>query len=481
MPAGLAMYASRGRWAVAAHLMLMNRLLLAVAARRIRRIMFFMPPRHGKSTMISLYFPAWYLGTFPDHSAILTSYESSYASTWGGRVRDLMNEYGPALWGLRAGRHGRRAADDWLLDSTVEGRAVMGGMRSAGIGSGLTGRGGDLIIIDDPIKDQEQAQSARFRQRAWDWYQSVLYTRKEPDAVEVLIMTRWHEDDLAGRLLDAGDEADDPWTVISLPAIAEGPDPMGRSVGEALWPERWPLESLIRARHNQDPYWWAALYQQRPAPIGGGMFQKRHWRFWRPADMDLRPVGLHIPGEGTLQIEPVPIPARLDAVAQHWDLTFDSASSYVVGHVWARAGADLFLMDEERGRWEFPGQVEAIERLSARWPAAQTKYLEDAANARAVAATLRRTVGGFILIPAQGDKQARAAPASLRIQSGNLYLPHPAIAPWVLDYIDELGAFPAAANDDRVITTAQAVRMMLPQTDPRGRISVGSRSSRTVR
>ena len=231
-PAGLARYATQGRWILAPHLELLNRKLVDLAAGQIRRLLVTMPPRHGKSELCSVYLPAWYLGNYPERRIILASYESDFAASWGRRVRDVLEQHGQHLFEVSL-RADSAAAYRWDLDGYT------GGMIAVGVGGAATGRGADLFIIDDPVKSPEEAQSQTMSRRIWDWYRGVARTRLEPGGAMLLIMTRWSEDDLAGRLL--ADRDGEAWEVLNLPALAEDDDPIGRVPGEALWPERFPL------------------------------------------------------------------------------------------------------------------------------------------------------------------------------------------------------------------------------------------------
>lgn len=225
--------------------------------------MVFCPPRHGKSELISRYLPAWYLGTRPTENVILTSHTYDLAAEFSGTARDLLAEYGGHFGNVSMDRS-TWAKDHWKLRAG-------GGMRAAGVGGPITGSGANLFIIDDPIKDAEQATSPAYRDRLWNWWESTASTRLEPGGRVVLMHTRWHDEDLAGRLLR---EQPDRWRVISLPAIAgdDGADLLGRLPGQALWPERWPLETLKQIQKDKTPYWWQAMYQQRP-----GLFGENSW------------------------------------------------------------------------------------------------------------------------------------------------------------------------------------------------------------
>lgn len=247
---------------MARHLSLLNQDLIDVATGRCRRLLVCMPPRHGKSTLTSHYFPAWFVGRWPEKRVILSSYEADFAAGWGRKVRDTLDEFGPELFGV-AVRGDSAAANRW----DVVGAG--GGMITAGVGGPITGRGADLLLIDDPVKNAEDARSPTLRAKAWDWYQSTAHTRLEPGGSAVLIMTRWHADDLAGRVLKNAAERGESWRVRKLPAVAGDGDQLGRQAGEALWPQRWPAAELREIERTIGPYWWQTLYQQNECPEGG--------------------------------------------------------------------------------------------------------------------------------------------------------------------------------------------------------------------
>src|SRR5579871_6424147 len=275
-PAAFAHTTSGGRWHLAPHLALINRYLLALAARQITRLIITLPPRHGKSSIISRYLPAWWLGTFPDQNVILMSYGADLATFWSARSREVFDRWGPACFRLhtdsrsRAGGHWGVAGHD-------------GWMEAVGVGGSITGKGAHLMVVDDPIKNAEEADSPLMREKTWDWFNSTAYTRLEPGGVCVVIVTRWHQDDMVGRIIKemAENPAAEKWTVINLPALAvtdEQPFPhgIGRKTGEALWPARYDLTALTRIRNRLTTRWWNALYMQRPTPPEGGMF-KAEW------------------------------------------------------------------------------------------------------------------------------------------------------------------------------------------------------------
>ncbi len=236
------------------------------------------PPQHGKSQYFSRWAAAWYLGTRPDNRLILASYNSSFARDWGRGVRDVLFEHGERYFGIRL-RRDNKSASAW----SIEGR--IGGMQTSGPGSGTTGKPADLFIIDDPLKDAVEAQSEHKRQAVWDWYESVVDTRLQPGGVVVVIATRWHNEDLSGRLLAKTKVGGLPVSLLNLPALAEEGDAIGRREGEALWPSRFGRSFLEQKREGKTPYWWNALYQQRPTQHEGAewpdhYFDKILTQYW---------------------------------------------------------------------------------------------------------------------------------------------------------------------------------------------------------
>ena len=231
-----------------------------------------MPPRHGKSVITSSIFPAWYLGRHPERHVIFATYGQEFSDDFGRRVRNFIAD--PAH---------RAIFPNCSLseDSTAAHRfntTAGGAYFAVGRGGSITGRGAHLLLIDDPIKDHEEANSETIRKALHEWYASVAYTRLTPDGAIIIIQTRWHEDDLAGWLLR--EHASENWDVLSLPAIAEQ-DESFRKEGEALWPETYPVDTLNRIREAVGGAAWASLYQQRPAAAEGAIFKRTWWRSYR--------------------------------------------------------------------------------------------------------------------------------------------------------------------------------------------------------
>lgn len=245
----------------------------AVRRGEIKRLMVAMPPRHGKSELVSRRFPAYCIGHRPKLEIISASYNSDMANDFGRDVRSIVADtaYAELFPEVRL-LADSRAADRW---HTSTGAAY----RAAGVGTAMTGRGADLLLIDDPFKDREEADSELRRNRVWDWYRSTAYTRLSPGGAIIVVNTRWHEDDLSGRLLAAEAAGGDKWEVLSLPAVDRA--------GEALWPERFDLDRLDAIKRTIGPREWSALYQQSPQPDEGGFFQRAWLQSWieRPANL----------------------------------------------------------------------------------------------------------------------------------------------------------------------------------------------------
>ena len=244
------------------HLLLLEK-LEQLATDRTDRLAVFMPPGAAKSTYASILFAPWYFAHHPDHCVIAASHTAELAEKWGRKVRNMIAEH-RLLLGVGLAEDSQ-AAGRWETSAGGE-------YFAAGVGGSITGRRADLVIIDDPVRSREDAASETIRDKNWEWYKSDLYTRLKPGGRIVLIQTRWHEDDLAGQILAEMEAGGDRWDVISLPALAEEDDPLGRTFGEPLWPEWESLEELERKRRAVGPREWSALYQQRPAPEEGDYF-----------------------------------------------------------------------------------------------------------------------------------------------------------------------------------------------------------------
>ncbi len=264
-PGSLASMLTAGREMQAEHLALIDNAFQRIAAGESIRLLLTMPPRHGKSRRAARWAPLWYLLQQPDHRVMIASYSSELADDHGRWIRDAITTWGEQI-GITL-HPGSKAANRFDIAGHE------GGVVCAGVGGGLTGKGAHLAVVDDPIKDDAEAQSPTMRKRLWEWWQSVLLTRIEPGGSVIVIQTRWSEDDLAGRIL-ASETAED-WIIIDLPAIADSPDDaLGREVGEPLWPARYGQKALAKIRRAVGERVWWSLYQQKPRPQEGGVWQR---------------------------------------------------------------------------------------------------------------------------------------------------------------------------------------------------------------
>jgi hypothetical protein len=265
-PATLGHKITNGRWIPARHLLHISTILATEIAKGDARIIMTMPARHGKSELISVNTPIWFLEKWPEKYVMNISYGSELATDFSLKVRDtFQNEDLHHLLKTRI-RKDKQRVDRFL--TSVGGRPAGGGLTAAGIGGPLTGRGADLMLIDDYVKNAEEALSETKRKNVWEWFKSTAYTRLEPGASLVILATRWGMLDLIGMALR--DMPNENWIVIDLPALAEANDPLGRSPGEALWPERYSRERLLQIKEALGSYWWSAMYQQQPLPSMGG-------------------------------------------------------------------------------------------------------------------------------------------------------------------------------------------------------------------
>lgn len=412
------------------------------------RLIITMPPQEGKSTRAAKDFPIWALTQNHDLRIVTASYSQGLANRNGRAIRNTVTA-NPGLGLSIAADNG--SVSEWQLAGHE------GGVLSVGIGAGVTGRAADMLIIDDPIKDRKEADSETFRDSRWDWWTDAASTRLAPGAPVVVILTRWHEDDLAGRLLAAEDG--DTWTVLNIPAEADHrpengeTDPLGRKPGEFMASARRRTRRQWEAiKKSKGARTWASLYQGRPSAVEGNLLQRGWWKRYE--------APLHLERADGSQIV-----TDYDDLLMSWDLTFKDtkAADYVVGQVWMRRDADAFLLDQVRARMDFPETCRQVRALAARWPQALLKVVEDKANGPAVIAQLQRTVPGIVPEEPQGSKEARASAVSPLVQAGNVWLPSAELAPWADALIEEAAAFPTGKHDDQVDALSQGLNRLIVQ------------------
>jgi predicted phage terminase large subunit-like protein len=430
-----------------------------------RRICVSLPPRSGKSTLITKYGPIWMLRQHPDWKIATASHDPTLVSSWAAADRKII-EGKPSL-GIELDMS-QRALSRW---ETVEG----GGLFSVSWRGAFTGRGAKVLIIDDPIADFVEAHSPKVRQALWDWWLSVAYTRLEAPSLVIVVMTRWHEDDFIGRLLSQEYEGDPTeWEEIRIPAIAEEPssdrppDQLGRRPGEPLLSpltdenETQALSRIFDTKAAVGTYTFSSMYQQRPAPAKGAIFDSGWWRYWtrypERATADGRVVYLD---PGTLTTG-----AWLDS----WDAAFketEGDGGWVVGQRWVRQDANRYLIAQVRGHWSFTRTIEMMKRwaltndpnLSPCGNLVHERLIEERANGAAIIDTLREIISGLVPINPTISKEARARSVTPEIESGNVFLPHPSDPgnEWMQEFLSEMRNFPHDVADDQVDALTQGL------------------------
>lgn len=448
-------YTSRGQWQRAKHLDLLCSKLEAVERGEIKRLIITLPPRYGKSEVTSKHFPAWYLGRHPEHEIILTSYAAEIAEDFSRIDREVIREFGDELFGISLAQDSK-AVNRWAVVDTKTKKKYRGGLISVGAGGPLTGRGAHIAIIDDPFKGEEDSHSPTKRKKVINWYQSVLRTRLAPGGAVILIQTRWHKGDLAGYLIGEMEQADgEKWEVLNLPAIAGDGDPLGRAPGEALWPERFSLEELLKTKKAVHAYWWNCLYMQTPGDPEGGKFKRQFFCYWERS-VDGEFYVLHHPnGDRQVHTSTVTIFQTCDPAG-----SAKSTADYFVLATWALTpNKELLLLDIIRQHLEGPDQPDLFQNGYRSW-----KPVLQSVEIKAMGLTLFQTLErlGLPVVdydPGTRDKMQRALPMAARYKTSMVY--HPMHKSEEIDiYEEELVAFPNAPNDDCVDVASQAFEVM---------------------
>ena len=415
----------------------------------VRNVLITMPPRHAKSTFGSIYFPAYFMGRDPRRIVMSCSYNAELATDFGRKVRDVVrsNEFHQVFPNCRLSDE-TRAADNWATESG-------GRYYGVGIGGTTSGRAANLLNIDDPIKAREDADSPTQRNKTWDYYASALSTRLEPShdgtpPIRVITLTRWHPDDLAGRVQQLKEWADGEWLHINFPAVREvdtgvqirNPELEGKNLSlyttnkrwvyekkeVPLWPERFPLEELNRKRELNERE-FASLYQQSPYIKGGNLIKSTWWKHDDP-------------------------PKEFESLIIGADTAFKKTetSDYSVAITAGLSyNGDIHIIDVMRGKYEFPELKRALIALNARWRGNGLRgvHVEDKASGQSLIQELRNE-SGIAVIPRKvvNDKVARVNAVTDLIEGGRVFLPKE--APWLDDFLQECVEFPDGAHDDQV-------------------------------
>lgn len=426
------------------------------------RLMIFVGPRRGKSEIVSRRLPAYAFGKNPDLNVISCSYAADLAVKMSRDTQRIMDSdtYRELFPRTKLNSKNIKTTSKGSYIRTSDKFEIVdfsGSYRAAGVGGGITGQGADLAIIDDPIKDWADALSPVKKQAVYDWYVSTFYTRLSKNGKVILLMTRWAEDDLAGRLLaDAKKDPDsDQWEVISLPELYDSDnehvhplDP--RSDGEILWPEFFPEAKVRSIRSTVGTKVWTSLFQQQPKPSDGTVFKASWFKYYK-----------ELP--------------QMDRYVVSWDMNFGNnteTADYVVGGVWGIKGANKYLVYLVRERLDFISALSEFVRVETMYPGKSYALVEGKANGPAIVSSVKDKVAGVVVFMPDSSKAARAIAVSPQFESGNIFLPDPYYKPnrdnfpWMdvvqasginllNAFIEEFKAFPYGSNDDMVDMTVQ--------------------------
>jgi predicted phage terminase large subunit-like protein len=438
----------KGGFQVGRHTQILAAHLHYAMTGQIKRLIVTMPPRHGKSLLVSQIFPCFILGHRPTASIIQSGYSADIALEHSRKARDIFTSqamrflfpnvhHTPGKAGQNQVAVERQAAGEW---GTVQG----GTYRATGVGGGITGFGADYAIIDDPVKDRKEADSLLIRNRIDDWFNSTLYTRLSPNGVIILVMTRWNVDDQAGRLIRRMNEGGEKWTVLHLPAIDDD--------GEALWPQRWPVARLLSVKKAIGKREWESLYQGRPTPASGTIFQKAWWD-----------------GLNRFDIADKTVHNSCVSRIQSWDTaeSVEESAAYtscLTGEL--SADYKAHITDSWRDRMEFPDLVKAVIRRAEsanRDGKLNAVLIENKSSGVQLIQTLNASGPEWLrplIVPVNPamSKELRGQRASVWCENGSVLLPHPsADAPWLYDFEQELFTFPGSLKKDQVDTFSQLV------------------------
>lgn len=415
--------------------------LEAIECGAITRLIINMPPRYAKSNFASVIFPPWCWTKRPEMRFTCASYSGKLAIKHSvARRRIIESAWFRTKWGMSVA-----ITTDQNQKSEFE-NTSRGHMTATSVGGTVTGTGGDIIIADD-LLDPRRADSPVMREATTEFFDKTLSTRLNDKKLGriIVIEHRLHKDDVTGHLLNGGDT----WHKLELPAIAEQPQkiifPMSqrvveRETGDILCPERESEEQILKQKRIMGTRAFVAQYQQRPTAEEAALFKRQWWKFWTQR------------------------PAGFDLAVQSWDMSFKKTAkgSYVVGQAWWKRGLNYYLMGQWRNRVDFSDTVMGVLTFSGAHPETTAKLIEDAANGPAIISHLQHKIDGIIPVKPLGSKLARAQAVTPLVEAGNVILPHPSIAPWVNDFIEEAAVFRGEDDEinDQVDAMTQAVNYL---------------------
>lgn len=395
------------------------------------------PPQIGKSTTITETFPVWWLMKNPDKGVIEVSYGDDLAERFGKANLEKLEEFG-YIFGVKPDK--KKATSREFQISGHKGKMI-----SKGYGSSLTGNTGNLILIDDPVKNAVEADSQRDRDKKWADFQKSILTRAGAGDKIILIMTRWHEDDLAGRIME---NYQDKTTVINIPCECEDEnDPLGREIGDSICPEigkdnAWLKDFKASLIDEEGRRTWNSLYQGRPTEREGNMLKRDWWEFYERKDYE----------NGTL---------KFDRIIMSVDATFKDRKNndFVAITVWGKKDNRIYLVDLVNERFNFTETIRMIRKLKIRYPHITNILIEDKANGSAIIQVLREEMFGITSVTPHESKEARVDAVSYAIEAGNVYIPKDKKFTW--EFIEQCAAFPNGKHDDIVDSMSQALAKLI--------------------
>ena len=417
-------------YSVGAHHKVMARIFKEVAEGKNKRVIINIAPRHGKSELTSFLLPAWYLGLNPDHQIIMATHTASLSEDFGGRVRNLIAspEYAEIFPATKLAED-KKGAGSW---NTSKG----GKYYAVGVGGALAGRGANLLVIDDPHSEQDLKSGSKLPfEQAWNWYQTGPRQRLMWGGSVIVVMTRWGQLDLTAKMVDyqARNPDADQWEVVEFPAILPS--------GNPLWPEKWPLEELMKTKATINPRFWNAQYQQEPTSDSVALIKREYWQVWEPEE-----------------------PPTCEFVIQSWDTAHDTKSTndYSACTTWGvwyneedNDSPHLILLDAFKDRWEFPELKQQAYKSYMEWDPDAFIVEKKAAGAPLIQEFRRMGIPVQEFTPSRGnDKNVRVNAVADLFASGKVWAPD---TRWAREVIEEIAAFPVGEHDDFVDTTTQAL------------------------
>ena len=417
-------------YSVGAHHKVMARIFKEVAEGKNKRVIINIAPRHGKSELTSFLLPAWYLGLNPDHQIIMATHTASLSEDFGGRVRNLIAsaEYAEIFPNTKLAED-KKGAGSW---NTSKG----GKYYAVGVGGALAGRGANLLVIDDPHSEQDLKSGSKLPfEQAWNWYQTGPRQRLMWGGSVIVVMTRWGQLDLTAKLVDyqSRNPDADQWEVVEFPAILPS--------GNPLWPEKWPLEELMKTKATINPRFWNAQYQQEPTSDSIAVIKRDYWRIWEAEE-----------------------PPACEFIIQSWDTAHDTKTSndYSACTTWGvwyneedNDTPHLILLDAFKDRWEFPELKQQAYKSYMEWDPDAFIVEKKAAGAPLIQEFRRMGIPVQEFTPSRGnDKNVRVNAVADLFASGKVWAPD---TRWAREVIEEVAAFPVGEHDDFVDTTTQAL------------------------